>query len=123
MQRPTGITMDGAGNLYVTDPDNGTAPAVYVFSAASLACTVPPCSLNLIPTRAITSAGATPNNTKLVNPTDVAVDGAGNIYVVDAGNAPNSSMLLIFSPAANGNVAPRVAVRLSGTATGMALSP
>lgn len=115
--------MDGAGNLYVTDPDNGTSPGVYVFSAASIACTVPPCALNPAPVRAITANGATPNNTKLVNPTDVTVDGAGNIYVVDAGNAPNSSMLLIFSPTANGNVAPSVAIPLPGQDTGMALSP
>jgi hypothetical protein len=32
-------------------------------------------------------------------------------------------MLLIFSPTANGNVAPNVAIPLPGTATGMALSP
>jgi hypothetical protein len=105
------------------DPDNGAAPAVYVFSAASIACTVPPCSLTPVPVRAITANGATPNNTKLVNPTDVVVDSSGNIYVVDAGNAPNSSMLLIFSPAASGNVAPKAAVPLLGTATGMTLSP
>ena len=120
MSKPTGLTLDGSGNVYVTDPDSGTAPAIYIFTAAQVACATPPCgALNLTPSRFI--AGS---NTKLVDPTDVAVDGTGNIYVVDAGNGPNTSMLLIFSPTANGNVAPATAITLpAGTSTGLALSP
>lgn len=120
MTKPTGLTLDGTGNVYVTDPDSGAAPAVYVFSAAQVACAAPPCgTLSLTPTRFISGS-----NTKLVNPTDVTVDSTGNIYVVDAGNGPNTSMLLIFSPTANGNVAPSTAITLpAGTSTGLALSP
>jgi len=76
-------------------------------------------ALNLTPSRFISGA-----NTKLVNPTDVAVDSTGAIYVVDAGTGPNTSMLLVFSPTANGNVAPTTAIALpAGSATGLALSP
>jgi hypothetical protein len=119
MSHPTGLVLDGSGNVYVTDPDSGAAPAVYVFTAAQVACAVPPCTLNLTPSRFISGA-----NTKLVNPTDVAVDSTGAIYVVDAGTGPNTSMLLVFSPTANGNVAPTTAIALpAGSATGLALSP
>ncbi|HET6895914.1 MAG TPA: hypothetical protein VFH72_11085 [Candidatus Baltobacteraceae bacterium] len=119
MSHPTGLTLDGSGNVYVTDPDSGAAPAVYVFTSAQVACGVPPCTLNLTPSRFI--AGS---NTKLANPTDVAVDSAGTIYVIDAGTGPNTSMLLIFAPTANGNVAPTTAIALpAGSATGLALSP
>jgi sugar lactone lactonase YvrE len=118
MTRPTGLALDGSGNIYVTDPDNGTSPAIYVFASAQVACGAPPCSLSLTPSRFI--AGS---NTKLVNPTDVTVDSSGTIYVVDAGNGPNTSMLLIFSSTAAGNVAPNTAIPLPGSATGIALSP
>ena len=116
MSHPTGLALDGSGNLYVTDPDSGTSPAVYVFDSPLSAC-AGPCALT--PSRYISGS-----NTKLVNPTDVKVDSVGTIYVVDAGSGPNTSMLLIFSPTANGNVAPTSAIALPpGSATGMALSP
>jgi sugar lactone lactonase YvrE len=119
MSHPAGLALDSTGNVYVTDPDSGSAPAVYIFTAAQIGCASPPCTLGLTPSRFI--AGS---NTKLVNPTDVAVDSAGTIYVVDSGTGPNTSMLLIFSPAANGNVAPATAIALpAGSATGLALSP
>ncbi len=120
MTKPTGLTLDGSGNVYVTDPDTGAAPAIYIFTAAQVACGTPPCgTLSLTPSRFISGS-----NTKLVYPTDVAVDAAGNIYVVDAGNGPNTSMLLIYPATASGNVAPASAIALpAGTSTGLALSP
>lgn len=119
MVHPMGLTLDGSGNLYVTDPDSGATPAVYIYTAAQVACAAPPCALNLTPSRFISGS-----NTKLVDPTDVAVDSTGTIYVLDAGNGPNTSMLLVFPAGASGNVAPATAVSLpTGTATGLALSP
>jgi hypothetical protein len=119
MVHPAGLTLDGSGNVYVTDPDSGVAPGIYIFSAAQVACAAPPCTLNVTPSRFISGS-----NTKLVNPTDVKVDSSGTIYVVDGGSGPNTSMLLIFGPNASGNVAPNTAIALpAGTATGMALSP
>lgn len=119
MVHPAGLTLDGSGNMYVTDPDSGVTPAVYIYTAAQVACATAPCALNVTPARFISGA-----NTKLVDPTDVAVDSTGTIYVIDAGSGPNTSMLLIFSASANGNVAPTTAIALpTGTATGLALSP
>jgi len=103
---PTGITLDANNVIYVTDPDTG-GPSVRIFAAGA--------NGNVAPTRVI--AGAL---TQLLNPLDVKVDSAGNIYVTDSG----ANKLLIFSPTANGNVAPAVAITLpAGSVTGLALSP
>jgi sugar lactone lactonase YvrE len=114
---PYGLTLDSKGNLYVTDVGAaGQAPKILVF-AAPFAAGVQ----NLTPSATITSSA-------LVYPSDVKVDSAGNIYVVDQGSGPssgsNTSKLLIFAPNSNGAVAPTVSIALpQGSATGMALSP
>jgi sugar lactone lactonase YvrE len=59
---PTGITIDGFGNLYVADTDNNAI-------------------------RKVTSAGAvTTMATGFNHPSDVTADGSGNLYVADAGS-------------------------------------
>lgn len=117
---PYGITVDSNGNLYVTDVGSASqAPKILVFNgpfAGGLQ--------NLTPSATITSSA-------LIYPTDVKLDSAGNIYVVDAGSGPNTgngntSKLLIFPPKPSGNVneAPSVTIVIpQGSATGMALSP
>lgn len=112
-KQPTGVAVDASNDLFVTDPG---VPAVYVFTASQIA---PGGSLSLAPSQSI--AG---NATMLVDPTDVKIDGSGNIYVLDAGSGPGTSKVLIFAPGATGNVAPTSAVSVpTGTATGLALSP
>ncbi|MDQ2663384.1 MAG: hypothetical protein M3Y18_05025 [Candidatus Eremiobacteraeota bacterium] len=106
---PTGLTVDGAGNIYVADPDNGT-PSVFVFA--------PGATGNVAPKARIFGP-----NTQLVYPTDVKIDSAGNIYVADAGSGSGSGKVLIFAPTANGNVAPTSSVSVPGTLVGIALSP
>lgn len=118
---PYGITLDSNGNMYVTDVGNGAgqAPKILVFTGPFAGG-----SQNIAPSATITSSA-------LVFPTDVKVDSAGNIYVVDAGSGPNSgsgntSKLLIFPPHPSGavNEAPSVSITLpQGSATGLALSP
>jgi sugar lactone lactonase YvrE len=108
LHQPTGLALDAGGNLYVTDPGS-KPPAIYEFASGFTAGTIA-----LAPLRVLTSP-------TLLNPTDVKVDSAGTVYVVDQGNGPNTSSLLIF-PA--GATSPSTTIALpSGNATGLALSP
>jgi trimeric autotransporter adhesin len=75
---PTGVTLDAAGNLYIADQSNHR---VRMVSAAT----------NVITTLA---GNGTPGyngdglgtGVSLNNPQDVAVDGAGNVYIADRDN-------------------------------------
>jgi phospholipase C len=74
--QPTGVGVDSATNVYVADRGNSTirriTPAGVVTTLAGQA---------LIP-------GSTDGtNALFFNPSDVKVDGAGNLYVADSGNA------------------------------------
>lgn len=109
LHQPTGIALDANGNLYVTDPGS-KPPAIYEFPASGLV----PGTVALTPLRVLTAS-------TLVNPTDVKIDSAGTVYVVDAGSGPNTSTLLIFP---SGAASPSATIALpAGSATGLALSP
>ncbi len=115
---PLGIALDGSGNLYVADAGSaaaGAAPKVLIFDAPLGAGLQ-----NIAPSHTIVS-----QNPAFVDPTDVKVDTAGNVYVVDAGLGPNSnSKLMIFHAGAYGTVAPTTVLVLPpGSAMGLALSP
>ncbi len=86
---PTGIAADASGNIYVSEESAG---AVAVFSGSA--------SGSVAPARFISGALTT-----LVNPFQLAVDGAGNLYVMNF-VAAGQVDILVFAPAANGNVAP-----------------
>jgi sugar lactone lactonase YvrE len=86
---PTGIAADASGNIYVSEESAG---AVAVFSAAA--------NGSVAPTRFLSGALTT-----LVNPFQLHVDGAGNLYVMNF-IAAGQVDILVFAPAANGNVAP-----------------
>ena len=74
---PSGITVDGAGNLYVTDAGGNTirmiTPAGVVTTIAGTA-------------GAHGSADGTGAAASFWNPIGIAVDTAGNLYVADTGN-------------------------------------
>ena len=91
---PSGITLDGAGNLYIADTLHYRVRMVCasatsaILSGTAAACTGP----GIITTIAGNGAsGETGNNgpaslATLNLPSAVAVDGAGNLYIADTGN-------------------------------------
>jgi DNA-binding beta-propeller fold protein YncE len=98
---PTGIAVDGPGNLYWANYDNGqTLSAVYKWTAANNSVA------------ALVSSG-------LNQPHGVAVDGLGNIYIADSGNnavkelaVGGSNVIILVS--AGLNFPARVAVDVAG---------
>lgn len=110
--QPTGIALDASGNLYISDQGSSTvAPSILVFPSSLTG------NVNQAPTRDISGV-----NTKLFAPTDVAVDASGNIYVADT-TASGAGMLYVFSPTANGNVAPTTTYTSPGVPVGLGLVP
>jgi len=74
---PTGITVDGAGNVYVADTDNETIRKI---TAAGVVTTVAGQAGRT------GSADGTGTAAQFSSPSDVNVDSAGNLYIADAGN-------------------------------------
>ena len=74
---PYGMAVDAAGNVYVADLNNDTirkiTPAGVVTTLAGMA-------------RAFGSTDGTGSAARFSNPSGVAVDAGGNVYVADAGN-------------------------------------
>ncbi|MGA7832123.1 MAG: Ig-like domain repeat protein [Terracidiphilus sp.] len=81
---PSGVAVDGAGNLYIADTLHDMIRMV--------AAPVPPATVGVITTIAGTGeANYTGDNAQaaaatLSSPTGVALDGAGNLYIADSGN-------------------------------------
>ncbi len=91
---PGGVTIDGAGNMYIADTNHHRIRMVCGGVAATIKGTsCSPAQLNIINTivgngnPAYTGDGqpAGPNTT-VSSPQNVALDGAGNLYIADTGN-------------------------------------
>lgn len=99
---PSGVALDTAGNIYVSDAG---AKSVFVYA--------PTASGNVAPIRTI--AGAL---TGFVSPSDVKVDKNGLIYVAD----PGAGKIFVFAAAASGNVAPTSTYTSPGTLVGIGIT-
>jgi len=104
---PTGVAVDSNGNIYVTNIGNASAPSysVTVYPAGTTGNTTP-------------SAIIGGSSTGLVNPSAIAVDGNGNIYVANNGsNVDGIDAVTVYPAGSNGNVAPSATI--SGSNTGL----
>jgi len=75
---PTGVTADGAGNLYIADTSNQRIRKV---DATGQISTVAGTGI-----QGFSGDGAAATSAQLANPRGVAVDGAGNLYIADTSN-------------------------------------
>jgi sugar lactone lactonase YvrE len=105
---PTGIALDMAGNIYVSDAGNppGTGASIRVFAVGSTG--------DILPIHVISGS-----NTLLNIPTDVKLDSTGRIYVADSG----ANKIYIFAAGVFGNVAPAATLNVNGQVIGIGLAP
>jgi sugar lactone lactonase YvrE len=77
---PTGVAVDGSGNLYIVDQGNSRIRMVTASTGniSTIAGTG---------TSGFTGDGGTATSAQLNNPQRVAVDGSGNVYITDQNNA------------------------------------
>ena len=75
---PTGVVVDGAGNLFIADSGNQriwkVTPAATITTVAGIGI------------RGLSGDGGPAASAQLYDPADVAVDGAGNLFIADSGN-------------------------------------
>ncbi|MGB7267140.1 MAG: Ig-like domain repeat protein, partial [Terracidiphilus sp.] len=115
---PSGVAVDGAGNMYIADSGHNRIRMVCA-SATSATIQGTSCAgAGIISTIAgngnpsYTGDGGAAANATLNNPADVALDGAGNLYIADSGNG-----VIRVITAATGTIT-TVAGNASGTICG-----
>ena len=106
IHRPSGLAVDGQGNLYVAERGGpANASAVLTFAPGADGNVAP---IAIIPSRMPPPGDVAAVNTRLDIASGVALDYDGTIYVVTCSELQRGgeSKLLRFSPGANGDVAP-----------------
>jgi len=78
LNNPTGIAVDGSGNIYIADENNQVIREVSGGIISTIAGTPD--------SNSYSGDGGPATSAILSNPVGVAVDGSGNIYIADAGN-------------------------------------
>jgi hypothetical protein len=116
LTQPSGIALDANGNLYVSDEGNlSVKPSILIFPSG-LAGTQ-----NVAPTCKISGS-----NTTLFQPTDVAVDSSGDIFVADT-TAGGSGVIDVWSgistTCGTDNVAPSKVFSSPGIPIGLGVLP
>ena len=79
LSTPTGVTFDGSGNMYIADSANQLIRKVSGGIITTFAG-------NYLAGAGFSGDGGPATSAQLYYPTDVAVDGAGNLYIDDANN-------------------------------------
>ena len=89
---PSGVAVDGAGNMYIADSGHNRIRMVCGTKAAATIAGTSCAGAGIISTIAgngnpsYTGDGGAAASATLNNPGDVALDGAGNLYIADSGN-------------------------------------
>jgi sugar lactone lactonase YvrE len=112
---PEGITVDGSGNVYVTDRHNDTIRFITPVGVVTTLAGIP----GVVGTANLTGAAALFNQ-----PNGIAVDASQNIYIADTHNnlirfgIAAQAPVILAQPASQGNIA-GASVVLSVSATGV----
>jgi hypothetical protein len=78
LNNPTGVAVDGSGNIYVADPGSNAVKEILAVNG----------SIPASPTIRILGSGFN-------QPSSVALDGSGNVYVADTGNSAVKEILAV----------------------------
>jgi len=96
---PEAIAVDAHGKIYLADSGGEKMSARIAVFAANSDGNVPPIA---------TIAG---DKTGLAEPSGLALDSSGDLYVLnDTGGDDNSGSITVYPPGANGNVAPKATI-------------
>ncbi len=105
---PFAVAVDKEGKVYVANQADGTNFSVTVYAAGSTGDVAPIAKI---------SRSKTKDNTGLNFPNALAIDAADKLYVLNEfGDTGKGGSITIYSPGANGNVAPEA--KISDSATG-----
>ncbi|HYB91935.1 MAG TPA: NHL repeat-containing protein, partial [Candidatus Binataceae bacterium] len=105
LTNPTGIALDSSGNIYEADAGSitGGNDSVNVYAAGS--------NGNVTPAATITGT-----STGLANPTGIALDSSGNIYVPNSNSVwGGTDSITVYPAGSNGNATPSATIAGAGT--------